>query len=69
MAKLSFSYYLEVPALFLNLLLAKDMYIFIDFIVNYLLQIKPLVGPTKAIMQLHIRRYEWHEFFPQGNQD
>ncbi|KAI3681239.1 hypothetical protein L6452_36028 [Arctium lappa] len=39
MAKLSFSYYLEI---------------------------KPLVGPTKAIMRLHIRRYEWHEFFPQA---
>nr|XP_043619337.1 callose synthase 3-like isoform X2 [Erigeron canadensis] len=34
---------------------------------SYYLEIKPLVGPTKAIMRLHIRRYEWHEFFPQAN--
>ncbi|KVI09417.1 1,3-beta-glucan synthase subunit FKS1-like, domain-1 [Cynara cardunculus var. scolymus] len=29
--------------------------------------IKPLVGPTKAIMNVHINTYAWHEFFPQGN--
>ncbi|KAD3069004.1 hypothetical protein E3N88_36884 [Mikania micrantha] len=34
---------------------------------SYYLEIKPLIGPTKAIMRLHIRRYEWHEFFPQAN--
>ncbi|KAI3495636.1 hypothetical protein L1887_37981 [Cichorium endivia] len=34
---------------------------------SYYLEIKPLVGPTKAIMRLRIRRYEWHEFFPQAN--
>ncbi|KAI7755157.1 hypothetical protein M8C21_026027, partial [Ambrosia artemisiifolia] len=34
---------------------------------SYYLEIKPLVGPTKAIMRLHIRRYEWHDFFPQAN--
>ncbi|MFS7931875.1 putative 1,3-beta-glucan synthase [Helianthus anomalus] len=34
---------------------------------SYYLEIKPLVGPTKAIMELHVRRYEWHEFFPQAN--
>ena len=32
-----------------------------------LLQIKPLVGPTKAIMDVHIVTYHWHEFFPQGS--
>ncbi|KAK1420284.1 hypothetical protein QVD17_21754 [Tagetes erecta] len=34
---------------------------------SYYLEIKPLVEPTKAVMRLHIRRYEWHEFFPQAN--
>ncbi|KAK9056069.1 hypothetical protein SSX86_027156 [Deinandra increscens subsp. villosa] len=34
---------------------------------SYYLEIEPLVGPTKTIMRLHIRRYEWHEFFPQAN--
>lgn len=34
---------------------------------NYILQIKPLVGPTKAIMNVHISTYQWHEFFPRGN--
>ncbi|CAN1287200.1 Callose synthase 2 [Linum perenne] len=30
-------------------------------------QIRPLVGPTKAIMSVHVRTYQWHEFFPRGN--
>ncbi|KAH9774697.1 callose synthase 2 [Citrus sinensis] len=29
-------------------------------------QIKPLVGPTKAVMQVHVRTFQWHEFFPQA---
>ncbi|KAJ0771630.1 putative 1,3-beta-glucan synthase [Helianthus annuus] len=33
---------------------------------SYYLEIKPLVGPTKAIMRVHIRTYAWHEFFPQA---
>ncbi|GJX44510.1 callose synthase 2-like protein [Tanacetum coccineum] len=32
---------------------------------SFYLEIKPLVGPTKAIMRVHINRYQWHEFFPQ----
>lgn len=31
------------------------------------MQIKPLVGPTKAIMDVHITIFQWHEFFPRGN--
>lgn len=31
-------------------------------------QIKPLVGPTKAIMSVRITNYKWHEFFPRGKQ-
>jgi callose synthase len=33
---------------------------------SYYVEIKPLVGPTKAIMAVHIRTYKWHEFFPQA---
>ncbi|XP_071726547.1 callose synthase 3-like [Rutidosis leptorrhynchoides] len=33
---------------------------------SYYLEIRPLVGPTKKIIQLQIRRYQWHEFFPQA---
>ncbi|KAL4576869.1 hypothetical protein LXL04_012969 [Taraxacum kok-saghyz] len=33
---------------------------------SYYLEIKPLVGPTKAIMSVHINTYAWHEFFPQA---
>ncbi|QCE15844.1 callose synthase [Vigna unguiculata] len=29
-------------------------------------QIKPLVGPTKAIMNVKITTFQWHEFFPHG---
>ncbi|XP_076911186.1 callose synthase 2-like [Bidens hawaiensis] len=34
---------------------------------SYYLEIKPLVGPTKTIMRIHITRYQWHEFFPQAS--
>uniref|UniRef100_A0A0D9VN45 1,3-beta-glucan synthase n=1 Tax=Leersia perrieri TaxID=77586 RepID=A0A0D9VN45_9ORYZ len=30
-------------------------------------QIKPLVRPTKDIMKEPIRMFQWHEFFPHGN--
>ncbi|KAJ4711705.1 Callose synthase [Melia azedarach] len=33
---------------------------------SYFIEIKPLVGPTKAVMQVHIRTFQWHEFFPQA---
>ncbi|PON48810.1 Glycosyl transferase [Parasponia andersonii] len=33
---------------------------------SYYIEIKPLVGPTKAIMQVHISTYQWHEFFPHA---
>ncbi|BBH04334.1 glucan synthase-like 12, partial [Prunus dulcis] len=28
--------------------------------------IRPLVGPTKAIMRVHITTFQWHEFFPRA---
>ncbi|KAA3470974.1 callose synthase 3-like [Gossypium australe] len=33
---------------------------------SYYIEIKPLVGPTKAIMSVRIRHFQWHEFFPQA---
>ncbi|KAL5762824.1 hypothetical protein ACOSP7_019088 [Xanthoceras sorbifolium] len=33
---------------------------------SYFIEIRPLVGPTKAIMQVHISTFQWHEFFPQA---
>ncbi|GLT37045.1 hypothetical protein SLA2020_113830 [Shorea laevis] len=33
---------------------------------SYYVEIKPLVGPTRSIMQLQIRTFKWHEFFPQA---
>ncbi|KAM7472441.1 hypothetical protein LguiA_010624 [Lonicera macranthoides] len=33
---------------------------------SYYVEIKPLVGPTKAIMRVHITVYKWHEFFPRA---
>lgn len=33
----------------------------------YGLQIKPLVGPTKAVMNVRVTTFQWHEFFPRGN--
>ncbi|PON69192.1 Glycosyl transferase [Parasponia andersonii] len=34
---------------------------------SYYVEIRSLVGPTKAIMDVHISTYQWHEFFPHGN--
>ncbi|OVA11586.1 Glycosyl transferase [Macleaya cordata] len=31
---------------------------------SYYVEILPLVGPTKLIMDIRIGNYEWHEFFP-----
>ncbi|KAL5206999.1 hypothetical protein ABZP36_031434 [Zizania latifolia] len=36
-------------------------------IVSYYVEIKPLVQPTKTIMKEPIRTFQWHEFFPHGN--
>ncbi|KAL0459295.1 UNVERIFIED_CONTAM: Callose synthase 3, partial [Sesamum latifolium] len=33
---------------------------------SFYIEIKPLVGPTQAIMNVHISTYQWHEFFPQA---
>ncbi|CAN1827742.1 Callose synthase 1 [Linum perenne] len=33
---------------------------------SYYIEIRPLVGPTKAIMSVHVRTYQWHEFFPRA---
>jgi callose synthase len=34
---------------------------------SYYIEIRPLVGPTKFIMQVHVTTFQWHEFLPQGN--
>ncbi|KAM7523322.1 hypothetical protein LguiA_013224 [Lonicera macranthoides] len=33
---------------------------------SYYIEIKPLVGPTKAIMNVRVTVYQWHEFFPRA---
>lgn len=30
------------------------------------MQIKPLIEPTRLIMKVGVRNYEWHEIFPEG---
>ncbi|KAI3812257.1 hypothetical protein L1987_16964 [Smallanthus sonchifolius] len=37
------------------------------FLFSYFLQIKPMIEPTKAILDLNDVRYEWHEFFGNSN--
>ncbi|KAG0630739.1 hypothetical protein M758_1G200900 [Ceratodon purpureus] len=37
------------------------------FSFSYWLQIRPLIAPTKQIIAATNVRYEWHEFFPEGN--
>ncbi|XP_062116801.1 callose synthase 3-like isoform X2 [Humulus lupulus] len=34
--------------------------------IRYYIEIKPLVGPTKAIMEVHISTFQWHELFPRA---
>ncbi|KAM1315752.1 hypothetical protein ACFX10_019300 [Malus domestica] len=36
------------------------------FTVSYLIQIKPLVKPTRDIMNIRRVDYQWHEFFPNA---
>ncbi|XP_058098220.1 callose synthase 3-like isoform X2 [Magnolia sinica] len=33
---------------------------------SYYIEINPLVGPTKIIMEIPIRNFQWHEFFPRA---
>nr|KYP65055.1 Callose synthase 3 [Cajanus cajan] len=33
---------------------------------SYYIEIRPLVGPTKAIMSVKITTFQWHEFFPHA---
>ncbi|CAL5394526.1 unnamed protein product [Camellia sinensis] len=37
------------------------------FCFSYFLQIKPMISPTKALMNLKDVKYEWHEFFSNSN--
>lgn len=30
------------------------------------LQIKPLIAPTRQIMKIGVKNYDWHELFPKG---
>ncbi|XP_015054888.1 callose synthase 3-like [Solanum pennellii] len=34
---------------------------------SFYVEIKPLVEPTKKIMNVHITTYQWHEFFPHAS--
>lgn len=31
------------------------------------MQIKPLIAPTRQIMKIGVKTYDWHELFPKGN--
>ncbi|EPS69913.1 hypothetical protein M569_04848, partial [Genlisea aurea] len=33
---------------------------------SFYIEIKPLVDPTKLIMNTHVSNYQWHEFFPRA---
>ncbi|XP_059651785.1 callose synthase 2-like [Cornus florida] len=33
---------------------------------SFYVEIRPLVGPTKAIMKVHVKKFQWHEFFPRA---
>jgi hypothetical protein len=68
-SKFAFSYYMQVQLLYL-IKLFKQFYlkhISFKFNVTRFFQIKPLVQPTKDIMNIRNIKYQWHEFFPNGN--
>lgn len=62
-SKFSFSYFVQVSSMLSYLQTCFDE---ID-LKQFNLQIQPLIRPTKDIMSVHNIRYEWHEFFPNGN--
>ncbi|KAE9611621.1 putative 1,3-beta-glucan synthase [Lupinus albus] len=78
--KLVFSYYIEVipfrSLLFRRLLISSA---FLDLLLQFhtvvemnifnCSTIKPLVGPTKAIMNVKITTFQWHEFFPHARKN
>ncbi|RWR90536.1 Glycosyl transferase [Cinnamomum micranthum f. kanehirae] len=33
---------------------------------SFYIEIKPLVGPTKTIMEIPVTNFQWHEFFPRA---
>ncbi|CAL0310217.1 unnamed protein product [Lupinus luteus] len=35
------------------------------FLFSYSFEIKPLIAPTRQIMKIGVRKYEWHELFPK----
>ncbi|XP_012567622.1 putative callose synthase 8 [Cicer arietinum] len=35
------------------------------FVFSYSFEIKPLIEPTRQIMKIGVRKYEWHELFPK----
>ncbi|KAK6141119.1 hypothetical protein DH2020_025139 [Rehmannia glutinosa] len=37
------------------------------FVFSYFMQIKPMIAPTKALLDLRNVNYEWHEFFDHSN--
>ncbi|CAA3015961.1 callose synthase 12 [Olea europaea subsp. europaea] len=37
------------------------------FIFSYFMQIKPMIAPTRTILELKDVNYEWHEFFDNSN--
>uniref|UniRef100_A0AAU6MV01 1,3-beta-glucan synthase n=1 Tax=Paeonia lactiflora TaxID=35924 RepID=A0AAU6MV01_PAELC len=36
---------------------------------SFYVEIRPLVNPTKAVMEVHITSFQWHEFFPQAKKN
>ncbi|KAK4256006.1 hypothetical protein QN277_008927 [Acacia crassicarpa] len=35
------------------------------FLFSYCFEIKPLIAPTREIMKIGVKKYEWHELFPK----
>lgn len=41
--------------------------LFVKFFFSYFLQVRPLVAPTRELLELRVDEFEWHEFFRNHN--
>eukprot|EP00250_Pteridium_aquilinum_P004273 c14499_g1_i1 orf=375-5705(-) len=41
--------------------------LFVKFSFSYFLQVRPLVEPTRELLNLNVENFEWHEFFKNHN--
>ncbi|GAU28412.1 hypothetical protein TSUD_54640 [Trifolium subterraneum] len=59
-----FTSYMVAAVIYLTSNAAEVVLFFVPAMGKYI-EIKPLIGPTRQIMKIGVRKYEWHELFPR----